>query len=78
ELLAGGAELGILQQDPAAWFRHDASGALDPAAIERLIAERNAARSARDWTAADRIRDELAAMGVSIQDGADGTQWRIE
>jgi len=78
ELVAGGSELGILQQDPAQWFRHDAGGAIDTATVERLIAERNAARAARDWASADRIRDDLAAMGVQIQDGAEGTQWRIE
>ncbi|MEQ8662345.1 MAG: DALR domain-containing protein, partial [Gammaproteobacteria bacterium] len=78
ELLAGGAEIGILQQDPAAWFRHDAGGAVDATVVERLIAARDAARAQRDWAAADRLRDELAAMGVTIQDSAAGTQWRIE
>ncbi|MEX2482626.1 MAG: cysteine--tRNA ligase [Gammaproteobacteria bacterium] len=77
-LLAAGRELGILQQSPTEWFRHDAAGSIDAAAVEALIADRVAARASRDWATADRIRDELVAMGVQIQDGPDGTQWRVE
>ncbi len=78
ELLAGGRELGILQQAPQAWFSTSASQAVDVATVARLIAERQAARARKDWTAADRVRDALAAMGVRIQDGASGTEWRVE
>ena len=49
---------------------------LDGAAIEQQIADRNAARAARDFATADRIRDELAAQGIAIEDSADGTRWR--
>lgn len=77
-LLACGAELGLLTQTPAAWFSTAGAGGLDVARIEALIAARNAARARKDWATADRVRDEIAALGVSIQDGAHGTQWRAE
>lgn len=76
-LLAGGAELGILQHSSAEWFRAG-DGGVDEARVVELIAARNAARQARDWQRADEIRDELAAMGVQIQDSAEGTQWRTD
>ena len=77
-LLAGGAELGLLQQTPAAWFSQASAGAIDAVRVEGLIAERNAARAAKDWATADRVRSEIAALGVSIQDGPQGTQWRVD
>jgi cysteinyl-tRNA synthetase len=49
----------------------------DPETIKRLIAERNAARKAKDFKESDRIRDELAAMGVVLKDSKDGTTWEI-
>ena len=78
ELLAGGRELGILQQDPVAWAKGAASGGLDDKAIDALVAERVAARAAKNWQRADQLRDQLVALGVQIMDGADGTQWRRE
>ncbi|QPJ64987.1 MAG: cysteine--tRNA ligase [Candidatus Nitrohelix vancouverensis] len=51
---------------------------LDVAAIETLIAERNAARASKDWAAADRCRDALTAMGVSLEDGPEGTLWKLK
>lgn len=44
-------------------------------AIEMLVRERDAARAVHDFTKADRIRDELATMGLTIEDGPDGTRW---
>jgi cysteinyl-tRNA synthetase len=70
-LRAGGALLGILQQDPASWFR----GGGD-AAVEKAIADRLAARRARDFARADAIRSELAAQGIVLEDSAAGTTWR--
>jgi cysteinyl-tRNA synthetase len=71
-LRAGGALLGILQQDPSAWFR----GGLDAAAIEARLAERQAARRARDFARADAIRKELDEQGILLEDGPAGTIWR--
>ncbi len=76
ELLAGGAELGILQQSPSDWFAVDPGGAIDTEQVEDLIAQREAARAQKNWTRADEIRDELSALGIQIQDGPNGTEWR--
>ncbi len=76
ELLAGGAELGILQQSPSDWFAVDPGGAIDTEQVEDLIAQRVAARAQKKWTRADEIRDELSALGIQIQDGPNGTEWR--
>ncbi len=77
ELLAAGALLGVLQQNPADWFA-DQTKAVDGAQIEALIADRNAARKARDFKEADRLRTAIAAIGVVIEDRPDGTtKWRM-
>jgi len=73
EMLAAGALLGLLQRDPDDWARGDAS---DAARIDALVAARVAARKAKDFAAADRIRTELAAEGIEIMDGAAGSTWR--
>ena len=74
-LLGGGDLLGILHQDPEAWFRGGTDGA-DADEIETLIAEREAARAAKDFAAADRIRDDLVDRGIVLEDGPGGTTWR--
>ena len=76
-LLGGGALLGLLQQDPEAWFKQAGGAAVDAARVEALLEERRAARAARDFARADAIRAELAAMGVAIEDGAQGTRWSV-
>ncbi len=76
-LLACGRWLGLLQQDPEAWFRQRAGADIDSAKVESLIEARRAARAARDFARADAIREELAAMGVAIEDGPQGTRWRV-
>jgi cysteinyl-tRNA synthetase len=78
-LVAAGAVLGLLQQDPEDWFKWQpasASGGLDDATIDALIAERVAARAGKDFTRGDAIRDQLAAEGIVLEDGAGGTTWR--
>ena len=75
-LLGAGALLGLLQQDPEAWFK-GSSNDIDVAAIDALIAERQTARAARDFQRADAIRQQLTAMGVVIEDSATGTQWQL-
>jgi cysteinyl-tRNA synthetase len=77
-LRAGGQALGLLQQDAEAWFRWtpaDATGPSD-AEIEAAIAARQAARKMRDFKESDRIRDELKAKGVILEDGPKGTTWK--
>lgn len=76
-LLSGGAALGLLQQDPEAWFKRAGGHAVDAARVDALLEERFAARAARDFVRADAIRDELTAMGVVIEDGAQGTRWSV-
>ena len=74
ELRAGAWLLGLLQRSPQDWFQ---AGVGMPAEdIERLIAERVAARQARNWARADAIRDELAAAGIELEDSREGTVWR--
>jgi len=72
-ILACGKLLGLLGQAPSAWFRGEGG---DEAAIEAAIAARLAARKAKDWGEADRIRKELAAQGILLEDGPAGTTWR--
>jgi cysteinyl-tRNA synthetase len=73
-LRASGALLGVLQQSPQTWFQGAADD--DAAAIEAAIAERLAARKAKDFARADAIRADLAARGVLLEDGPGGTTWR--
>ena len=69
--------LGFLGADPKAWFTSGASDDLKTR-IERLLADRSAARASKDWAAADRIRDELNGLGVEVLDGKDGASWRFK
>ena len=64
--------LGFLSESAADWKgrKQQASG-IDAEQIDRLIADRTAARARKDFKESDRIRDELAAMGVVIKDGKD-------
>ena len=76
EMYATGDLLGLLQIDPESWFAGHVEGELSAEDIEALIGKRNAARAAKDFAAADAIRDELAAAGIQIEDSPDGTTWR--
>ena len=90
-LLVGGKLLGLLTSDPEFRFKGNLSGEASlkfsahgnladaPAteSIDQLIEERRAARAARDFKRADEIRDQLAAMGVAIEDGPQGTRWKM-
>ena len=72
-----GGVLGILQSDPDAYLRGASErGGLRDAEIDALIGQRRAARQAKQWAEADRIRDALSAAGVVLEDGAQGTIWR--
>jgi cysteinyl-tRNA synthetase len=74
--------LGVLKEPPARWLERRRERlverrGLDKAHIESLIAERAAARKARDWARADAQRDALAQLGVELRDGASGTSWKV-
>ena len=71
-LLAAGRVLGLFNMAPETWFQGDG----DAAKIEALIAERKAARGARDFARADEIRKQLEAEGIILEDGPQGTLWR--
>jgi cysteinyl-tRNA synthetase len=70
--------LGFLSENVAQWEarKRQASG-IDPNRIDGLISDRTAARARKDFKESDRIRDELAAMGVVIKDSKEGTTWEI-
>lgn len=69
--------IGLLQRDPAEFLQGSAaSDGLSNAAIDALIEQRKQARADKNWAESDRIRDELAAAGIVLEDGAGGTGWR--
>ena len=70
-----GAVLNILQLDAEVFLKGAVTG-LDEAAIDAKVAERTAAKKARDFARADAIRNELAALGIVIEDGPAGSTWR--
>ncbi len=74
-LRASAAMLGLLGTSADAWFRGGGTDD-DDAAIQAMIDQRNAAKEARDFAAADKIRDELKADGILLEDGPQGTSWR--
>lgn len=69
--------LGVLQLEPDAFLRAGAEGKVDAAEVESLIQARLQARAEKNWGESDRIRDQLTAMGVVLEDGKGGTTWRL-
>jgi len=76
QLKALGAILGILQRDPQAFLQSGRDGGLSDTEILQRIDARNAARKAKNFAEADRIRKELEAKGILVEDAAKGTTWR--
>jgi cysteinyl-tRNA synthetase len=71
--------LGLLEQDPVAWFEAPTGGDEAPLSedeIRRLIGERERLRRERKFAEADAIRDGLAARGIVLEDRAGGSRWR--
>ena len=75
-LLAGGAVLGVLTENPADWLSKGGDKGLSAEAIDALLADRAEARANRDFARADEIRDELSAAGIIIEDSSAGATWR--
>ncbi len=78
-----GKVLGIFQQDPSAFLEQEQQRkaealTITPEEIDKLIAERNDARSKKNWSRADEIRDLLASQGIVLEDGPQGTTWRVQ
>ncbi|WP_349321512.1 cysteine--tRNA ligase [Asticcacaulis sp. MM231] len=76
-ILEMGLVLGILQQDPEAWFKQGAGDDLT-AQVEALIAARAVARAEKNWPEADRIRKELDALNIEVMDSAGGASWKVK
>jgi cysteinyl-tRNA synthetase len=84
ELVRLGSHLGLLERKPEEWLamRSEITGGaaeaapIEDAEVDKLVAARIAARKARNFKESDRIRDELAARGILLEDGAAGTTWR--
>jgi cysteinyl-tRNA synthetase len=71
--------LGLLQGRTSDWFEQRTPIEIDKQDIEKLISARLAARAAKNWAESDRIRDELAAMGIALKDNKDGTTtWEVK
>jgi cysteinyl-tRNA synthetase len=80
EIMLASSLLGILQEDPLAWFRWQPADAVgvDVEVVERMISDRINARERRDFTEADRIREQLLSeYEVVLEDGPEGTTWRL-
>ncbi|UXA53505.1 cysteine--tRNA ligase [Xanthomonas prunicola] len=75
KLLGAGMALGLLQQDPVAWFSRG-TDAGDDARITVLVEERNAAKKAKDFARADAIRKQLADEGIVLEDTPQGVRWK--
>ncbi|NIV21032.1 MAG: hypothetical protein GWN54_10665 [Gammaproteobacteria bacterium] len=73
----GGEVLGLRLDGKSAGGASQADAGLVDGLVQMLIGVREEARQARDWAKADAIRDRLLEMGVSLEDGPQGTRWRL-
>ena len=77
-LRASGHLLGLVQQSEQWTEQRQGVSAIDPQRVDELVELRSAARQRREFAEADRIRDELDAMGVELEDSPAGTRWRVK
>ena len=78
-LVASGKLMGLLQQDPEAWFKMhhgDTTNGLGDPEINDLIAERGQARATKNFARSDEIRNQLAESGILLEDGPGCTTWK--
>lgn len=75
ELMANAQMLGLLYNDPQAWFTGTQNDD-EAAEIEKLIAERAAAKKNKNWAVADEIRNRLKEQGIVLEDSPTGTTWK--
>lgn len=77
-ILGAGRLLGLLQDDPAAWLGFgQSSDDIDESEIEALLADRQSAKTEKNYARADEIRDVLLSKNIVIEDTAEGTKWRL-
>ena len=76
-LIRLGGVLGILQLDPEFWLQGADAQQIDAAKVESLIAARDQARADKNRQEADRIRDQLTAMNIIVEDRAGASRWRV-
>lgn len=83
DIIKIGSVLGIIGNSPASYFSEKKDlgieiTSVNPAVIDKMIQERTAARKAKDWAVADKIRKQLAQMNITIEDSSDGTIWKVQ
>jgi cysteinyl-tRNA synthetase len=76
QLKALGGVLGLLQRDPRIFLQAAPTGGLGNEEIDAKVAARTAAKKSKNFAESDRIRDELKAAGIVLEDGPQGTTWR--
>ena len=78
QIKALGVVVGLLQQNPKDFLQQGSAGEISAEEVEALIVERKEARTNKDFARSDEIRDQLAAAGVILKDGPEGTTWYRE
>ncbi|MEA3434877.1 MAG: DALR domain-containing protein, partial [Thermodesulfobacteriota bacterium] len=83
DILKIGSILGILSESPQTYFANKKSfdlnkKSIDPAKVDKMVKERFEARKAKDWEKADLIRKQLVDMNIMLEDGPEGTAWKVK